>query len=121
MSEDSSTAHPFPEAGDPLGKLLARDAAANPVIPSPWFATRTAALARTTPQAVSPVARLFSLLSQRSLRPMKRWLLPVPLAGLAAVTLLVLSHRTAGPGSAAVASSEEEFEDHIEMLFAYGD
>jgi hypothetical protein len=91
---------------DPVWDLLSRDAEDHPVIPSPWFAARTAAL-------VTPRKRFFS--------PLMRWLLPVPLAGLAALAMLAL-HGGHGLGimgtSGTYVSTEAEFEQHMDFLFA---
>lgn len=98
------------ERRDALEQLLAKDAQTYPVQDAPWFATRAAALAREIPQQ----GRGF-LLSAVSLR--LRWLLPIPLAGIAAFALLVMQH--AAPSAShlgAFNSSESEFEQHIEMV-----
>jgi len=91
---------------DPVWDLLSKDAAAHPVNPSPWFAARTAALA-------TPRKRVFS--------PLMRWLLPVPLASFAALAMLTL-HGLHAPGAAGSSrtyvSTESEFEQHMEFLFA---
>lgn len=114
MSADSFDNQPSPDERDPLSDLLARDAAAHPVTPSPWFAARTAALTRSIPQSASP----FGLIVSRVY--LKRWMLPIPLAGLAALLLLALSHQAQPSGKSSLVSSEADFEEHIEMLFAYG-
>lgn len=94
---------------DPVWDLLSKDAADHPVIPTPWFAARTAAL-------VTPRRRLFS--------PLMRWLLPVPLAAFAALVMLALNGAH-GPGiiksSGTYVSTESEFEQHMEFLFASSD
>jgi len=95
---------------DPLWKLLSADAKAHPIAPSPWFAARTVAQARKRGQW-----NIKSLLF--------RWLLPIPLAGLASVALIV-SH---GTGSQDLLSSEKaraysyvssdsDFEQHMNLL-----
>lgn len=91
---------------DPVWDLLSKDAQAHPVSPSPWFAVRTAALA-------APRSRWLS--------PLSRWLLPVPLAALAAVAVLTI-HGLHAPksvsGQETYVSTESEFEQHMEFLFA---
>lgn len=93
---------------DPVWDLLSKDAANHPVTPSPWFAARTAAMA-------TPRQRMFS--------PLMRWLLPVPLAALASVAMLLLQGH--GPGTVGSAgtyvSTEAEFEQHMDFLFASGE
>lgn len=90
---------------DPVWDLLSKDAVDHPVTPTPWFAARTAALA-------TPRKRMFS--------PLMRWLLPVPLAALASVAMLLVQGH--GPGTVGSAgtyvSTEAEFEQHMEFLFA---
>lgn len=91
---------------DPVWDLLSRDAAAHPVSPSPWFAARTAALATPRKKAFSRILR---------------WLIPIPLAGLAALAMLTLhgGHGNGSRGSSgAYVSTEAEFEQHMEFLFA---
>ena len=74
--------------------------------PSPWFAVRTDALA--APR-------------RRWLSPLSRGLLPIPLATLAAIAMLTI-HGLHGPkstsGQATYVSTESEFEQHMEFLFA---
>lgn len=89
---------------DPVWDLLSKDAKAHPVNPSPWFAARIAAFA--TPRT-------------KGFPSLVRWLLPVPLAALAALAVFVLH---GGPGSVnhsgTYVSTEAEFEQHMEFLFA---
>lgn len=97
------------QENDPVWDLLTRDRKTHPVVPSPWFATRTVALARS---------------STRSRRPAwLRFLLPIPLAGVAA--LILLATRVvpiAGTHiDSSFVSSEEGFEQNMEMLFASQD
>lgn len=101
------------QENDPVWDLLARDRETSPVVPSPWFATRTAALAMAIPRA-------------RSL--WRRLLIPIPLAGLAgaaALIMLFLHSAALNQGdkesSAAFVSTEEGFEQNMEMLYASQD
>ena len=89
-----------PDHNDPVWDLLARDAAVHPVEPSPWFATRTAAL-------VGP--------REKSRLHLLRWLLPLPLTALAAMLFVTLQpgNHTASSGSV---TSEERFEHNMDML-----
>ena len=94
---------------DRLWDLLSVDAKTYPVIPSPWFATRTVAQAKTHGQ-------------WRTRTLLFRWLMPVPLAGLAAVALLSL-HGFGIPRSSLSSissnfytSSDSDFEDHMELM-----
>ena len=101
------------QENDPVWELLARDAKTHPVLPSPWFATRTAALARS------------SAADHRSSwqRSWIRFLLPVPLVGVAALILLAsrIVPISGTQSSSAFVSSEEGFEQNMEMLFASQD
>jgi hypothetical protein len=81
---------------DPVWDLLALDARAHPVIPSPWFATRVAAQALATPR-----------MGLRSPSLLLRWLLPIPLACSALIALAAWNHSR---------DTEEEFERHMEFL-----
>jgi len=85
---------------DPVWDLLKKDASAHPVSPSPWFAARTAALVREQ----SPAAGF-----------LRRWMIPIPFAALAAVVLAV---HFAAPVTkqGGFVSSDEEFEQHMELL-----
>ena len=96
------------EQEDVLARLLTKDARSYPVQASPWFASRTAALAR----EVFQQKKGGFFLSSAS--PRLRWLLPVPLAGLAAFALLMMQHTASHSGI--FNSSESEFEQHIEMV-----
>ncbi len=91
---------------DPLWDLLAKDAASHPVEPSPWFATRTSARALTADQTRS-----------RGMKALLRWFLPLPLAGVAALLFLTLHHGSLTKSSSFV-SSQEEFEQNMEMLYS---
>jgi hypothetical protein len=95
------------EGLDPVWKLLSRDGAAHPCQPTPWFAARTTALVLGTRERRS----LFSLL-----RDIPRWLIPVPLAGLAALLLPLLHHAIPTPPALSALSSDEEFEQHMALL-----
>lgn len=106
MSTQANSHSPSPK-GEDLERLLAKDAGRFPVLESPWFATRTTAMARGLPQQGK--TSLFSLFSLRL-----RWMLPIPLAGVAAIALLTLQHLSSP--SRTFTSSESEFEQHIEML-----
>lgn len=89
---------------DPLWDLLRKDAQAHPISPSqaysPWFAARTTALIHKQ----VPATGFF-----------RRWMIPIPFAALGAV---VLTLHFAAPLTKpnAFISSEEEFEQHIELL-----
>ena len=85
--------------------LLARDAAAHPVEPSPWFAARTAALVQ--PREKSRFALL-------------RWILPLPLplTALAAMLFVTLQSNHQPVATDPSVASEERFEHNMEMLFA---
>ena len=95
---------------DPLWNLLAADAKTYPIVPSPWFASRTVAQARTN--------------GQRDTRGLLfRWLIPVPVAGLALAALLF--SQGVGPqnlrlfgkaGFFSYVSSDSEFEQHMDLL-----
>ena len=85
---------------DPLWDLLRKDAQAHPISPSPWFAARTAALVRKQ----APAAGF-----------LRRWMIPIPFAALAAVVLAF--HFTAPvTKEGGFVSSDEEFEQHMELL-----
>ena len=88
------------EGLDPVWKLLSRDGAAHPCQP-------TTALVLGTRGRRS----LFSLL-----RDIPRWLIPVPLAGLAALLLPLLHHAIPTPPALSALSSDEEFEQHMALL-----
>jgi len=88
---------------DRVWDLLSLDAKAHPVTPSPWFAARTVAQVRTQGQ-------------WRTRALLFRWMVPIPLAGLAAVAFLSLHGiRTTG-SSFSYVSSESDFEDHMELM-----
>lgn len=88
---------------DHLWNLLAADAKVNPVTPSPWFAARTVAQLRTHGQSRTR-ALLF------------RWLMPIPLAGLAALALFPLHGIRTTESSFSYVSSDSDFEDHMELM-----
>jgi len=93
-----------PDTEDLLSRLLARDAAEHPVEVSPWFASRTAAMARSLPHRTIPSWR--------------RWLLPVPLAALLALVLLAVQGGGLAGLTGTYTSSDSEFEQHMELLIA---
>lgn len=103
MSQKNPTASDSRDPEDRLWDLLARDAAAHPVEPSPWFAARTAALAHHRHPS------RFRIL---------RWILPLPLTALAAMLFVTLqpSHQPASVNLSDL--SEERFERNMELLFA---
>jgi hypothetical protein len=84
---------------DPVWDLLKRDATSHPVTPSPWFATRTAAL-------IHKQVPAFGFL--------RRWMIPVPFAALGAIVLVL--HTAAPTSKGGYISSEEDFEQHMELL-----
>jgi hypothetical protein len=87
------------QENDPVWDLLKSDATAHPVIPSPWFAARTAAL-------IHKQTPVFGFL--------RRWMIPIPFAALG---LIILALHTATPISkGGYISSEEDFEQHMELL-----
>ena len=88
---------------DQLWELLSADTRIHPINPSPWFAARTVSHALKHGQS-SAKALCF------------RWLVPIPLAGLAAVALLSI-HGLGNAGSSfSYVSSESDFEDHMELM-----
>lgn len=95
---------------DALWNLLAEDAKVHPIQESPWFAARTKAKALETTQRKGFFAGLTIEL------PSLRWLMPIPLAGVVAVTLLLMQHGPLFSHSKAFSSSESEFEQHMEMF-----
>ena len=88
---------------DPVWDLLRRDAATRLVQPTPWFAARTVAKALQVPQTQG----IFWYPS------MLRRLLPVPIAALAAAIMIAVHF---APHTHHFVSSENEFEQHMEML-----
>ena len=101
----------FPEKEiDELSKLLSVDAKIHPVEESPWFSARVTARAYETPQQ-----RGFFSFQGGPLRHF-RWVLPLPLAGIAAACILLLQHASFNPHSRTFSSSEAEFEQHMEMF-----
>lgn len=95
---------------DSLGELLSKDSGSFPVRVSPWFVTRTAALAQETPQQ-GGIFACFDL----SL-PSLRWLIPLPLAGVAVAALFLIHQGFFFTPSKSFNSSESEFEQHMEMF-----
>jgi|GEM_PF-595989 len=99
---------------DPVWDLLSKDARYYRNVPSPWFVARTVAQI----QSISQVnTSLFALCDLR------RWLLPIPLAGLACLIFVTfhgspthLSNHGLGQPVSTIASSEEEFEQHMALL-----
>ena len=102
MKRNDHTEHDTTE-NDPVWDLLSKDASGHAVTASPWFAARTAARAEHR---------------KHPLAPMLRWLIPVPMVAFAA--LLIFSHGGIGRSGAYV-STEAEFEQHMELLFASGE
>jgi len=94
---------------DLIWNLLAADAKAHPIAPSPWFATRAVAQVRRRGQW-SIIALLL------------RWLMPIPLAGFAVVALLSLqgvghqNPRDFGKTGSSYVSSDSDFEQHMDLL-----
>ena len=96
MAMSHSKERELPVESDPVWDLLSRSAGLHPVAPSPWFATRVAAMALATPQK-----------GRHPLFLPLRWLIPIPLACSALLALAAWNHsRTA----------EEQFEQHMEFL-----
>jgi hypothetical protein len=92
---------------DPVWELLSKDAASRPIVCSPWFAAHTAGLAVGLTQSGRP-----PLGFQRILR----WLLPLPLAGVAALLILTAQDALHLEKSCPFVSTEEEFERNMELL-----
>ena len=93
---------------DPVWHLLAKDARDYPVKEAPWFAVRTTAMALQTPQR----GGLFFGISFRI-----RWWMPLPLGGVAALALLLhLGAPATSPTALTSNTSENVFEQHMEML-----
>jgi len=97
---------------DSLWSLLSADAKAHPIAPSPWFAARTVAQARAITQGQWNTRAL-----------LLRWLMPIPLAGLALVALLfsqgvgLQNLKDFGKlGADSYVSTDSEFEQHMELL-----
>lgn len=114
--EDSPTeenSHSIQEESDPVWKLLSSEFRRNPAPSTEWFAVRTVAKAMAGGQ-IQAETTWFS----RNLR----WLLPLPLAASLGIALLAI-HRenplqeggNVAPSSSFV-SSQEEFEEHMELL-----
>ena len=89
---------------DLLWNLLSADAKRRPITPSPWFVARTVGSARSHGQ--STVRGLVF-----------RWMMPVPLAALAAFAFVVIQgvgfH---GFGNGSYTSTDSDFEDHMELM-----
>jgi hypothetical protein len=103
-----------PRGYDELALLLERDAASHPVKESPWFASRTAAIARSLPQEQG--LQFFTLGSIFSTGKRLRWMLPLPLAGLAALAFFCSHQGLLPTSSRAFSSTESDFEQHMEMI-----
>lgn len=89
---------------DPLWNLLSDDAERRPVTPSPWFVARTVGCARSHGQ--STVRGLLF-----------RWMMPVPLAALAAFAFVVIQGvGLHGLGKGSYTSTDSDFEDHMELM-----
>jgi hypothetical protein len=104
------------EECDPVWNLLSQEFRHTPPPPTEWFAVRTVAKAMATGQNQAEETWL-----SRNLR----WLLPLPLAASLCIVLLAvhrgqpLQEGIVSPSSSFV-SSQEEFEEHMELL-AYGE
>lgn len=98
------------EERDALWQLLSEDAKVRYLGESPWFAARVTANASGVPQE-----RGFVSLLPVPLRKF-RWMLPLPLAGVAAALILLLQHSSFNAPSRTFSSSESEFEQHMEMF-----
>ena len=103
MSQKTPITSDSQDPRDQVWDLLARDAAAHPVEPSPWFAARTAALVQ--PREKSRFALL-------------RWILPLPLTALAAMLFVTLQPNHQPAATDPSVASEERFEHNMELLFA---
>jgi hypothetical protein len=108
MRRNNQTEHDTVE-NDPVWDLLSKDASTHPVTTSPWFAQRTAALAEP---------------GKNPLTSILRWLIPVPIAAFASfaalAALMAFNHGGIGRFGTYV-STEAEFEQHMELLFASGE
>jgi len=111
-SPTEETSHSIQEESDPVWKLLSSEFRRNPAPSTEWFAVRTVAKAMAGRQ-IQAETTWFS----RNLR----WLLPLPLAASLGIALLAI-HRenplkegNISPSSSFV-SSQEEFEEHMELL-----
>lgn len=104
MSQKKPVTSDSQDPRDQVWDLLARDAVAHPVEPSPWFAARTAALVE--PREKS--SRLHLL----------RWILPLPLTALAAMLFVTLQPDHQPTATDSSLTSEERFEHNMELLFA---
>jgi hypothetical protein len=92
---------------DPIWELLSKDAASRPIVNSPWFAAHTAGLAVGLTQSGRPPFGFQRIL---------RWLLPLPLAGVAALLILTAQDALHVEKSHPFVSTEEEFERNMELL-----
>ena len=101
---------------DPVWDLLSKDATTYPVKESAWFAARTAAMAQQTPQGSSFISGISTHL---------RWWISVPVAGVAAIALLLHTGNPlattsklsqSSPAIVTANSAETMFEQHMEML-----
>jgi hypothetical protein len=100
-----------------LDSILARDARDYTMPESPWFAARTVAMAREIPQKSGLIGFGSKIIGTGFFLklPNFRWLLPLPLAGVAAALLLIQHHPLTSP-SRTFSSSESSFEQNMEML-----
>jgi hypothetical protein len=105
MKRNDQTEHDTTE-NDPVWDLLSKDASGHPVTASPWFAARTAALAEPR---------------KHPLTSMLRWLIPVPVTAFAALAALMIFNHSGIGRFGTYVSTEAEFEQHMEFLFAYGE
>lgn len=101
--QESPLNHAVEGTEDALSRLLAADASAHPVSPSPWFATRTAAMARALP-------------SRSMAGAWRRWVLPMPFAALLALVLLAVQGGGLPGLTGPYTSTDSEFEQHMELL-----
>jgi len=105
MRRNNQTEHDTVE-NDPVWDLLSKDASTHPVTASPWFAQKTASLAEPRKHPLTSILR---------------WLIPVPIAAFAALAALMAFNHGGIGRSGSYISTEAEFEQHMELLFAYGE
>lgn len=110
IHQDSETCPLRDESKDSLGVLLDQDAKAYPLQESSWFAARVAAMAQEIPQQRGAFPGIAFTL------PGLRWLIPIPLAGVAVAALFLIHQGSLSTSSKSFSSSESEFEQHMEMF-----
>ena len=110
LKKQTTDFHFLSEERDDLYRLLSEDARGYPCEESPWFATRVTAKASEVPQE-----REFLVFLPAALRNF-RWILPLPLAGVAAAIILLSQHASFNAHSRTFSSTESEFEQHMEMI-----